>query len=174
MALPFLEIEMKPEHLQSYGHCWVFQICCHIECSTFRASSFRIRDSSARIPSPLLALFIVMLSRTHLTSQSRISGSRWVTTPSWLSRSPTLQVDSLPSEPPGKPKVNVASHAWLFAAPWTLAHQAPLYMEFSRKPYWHKLPFSSPGDFPDPGIKPGSLALQADSLLSELPGETKL
>ena len=57
------------EHLfQSCGHCWVFQICWHIECSTFTASSFRIWNSSSGIPSPPLALFIVMLPKAHLTS----------------------------------------------------------------------------------------------------------
>ena len=53
--------------------------------------------------------------------------------------------------------------------PWTVAHQAPLSMRFSRREYWSGLPFPSPGDLPDPGIKPGSPALQADSLLTELP-----
>ena len=62
-----------------------FQICCHIECSTFTASSFRIWNSSTGIPSPLLALFLVMLPKAYLTSHSRMSGSRWVITPSWLS-----------------------------------------------------------------------------------------
>ena len=56
-----------------------------IECSTFTASSFRIWNSSTVIPSPPWALFIVMLSKVHLTSHSRMSGSRWVITPSWLS-----------------------------------------------------------------------------------------
>ena len=70
---------------QSCGHCWVFQICWHIGCSTFTAASFRIWNSSTVIPSPPLALFIVMLSKAHLTSHSRISGSRWMITPSWLS-----------------------------------------------------------------------------------------
>ena len=69
------------------GHYWVSQICWHSECSTFTASSFRIWNSSAGIPSPLLALFAVMLSKAHLTSHSRMSGSRWVITPSWLSGS---------------------------------------------------------------------------------------
>ena len=55
---------------QSCGHCWVFQICWHIECGTFTASSFRIWNSSTGIPSPPLALFIVMLSKAHLTSHS--------------------------------------------------------------------------------------------------------
>ena len=41
-------------------------------------------------------------------------------------------------------------------------------MEFSRQEYWSELPFPSPGDLPDPGIEPGSPALQADSLLTEL------
>ena len=69
---------------QSCGHCWVFQICWHIECSTFTASSFRIWNSSTGILSPPLALFAVKLPKAHLTSHSRRSGSRWVIIPSWL------------------------------------------------------------------------------------------
>ena len=46
-------------------------------------------------------------------------------------------------------------------------------MEFSKQEYWSGLPFSSPGDLPDPGIEPRSPALQADTLLSELPGKPK-
>ena len=64
-----------------------FQICWHIECSTFTASSFRIWNSSTGIPAPPLALFVVMLSKAHLTLHSRMSGSRWVITLSWLSLS---------------------------------------------------------------------------------------
>ena len=56
--------------------------------------------------------------------------------------------------------------------PWTRAHQAPLPIEFSRQEYWSGLPFSSPGDLPNPGIKPGSPALLVDSLPSELPGKS--
>ena len=78
---------MQTDLFQSCGHCWVFQICWHIECSTFTASSFRISNSSARIPSPPLALFIVILPKAHLTSHSRMSGSRSVATLSWLSGS---------------------------------------------------------------------------------------
>ena len=52
---------MKTDLFQSCGHCCVFQICWHIECSTFTASSSRIWNSSTGIPSPPLALFIVML-----------------------------------------------------------------------------------------------------------------
>ena len=87
LALPFFGIGMKTDLFQSCGHCWVFQICWHIECSTFTASSFRIWNSSAGIPSPPLALFVVMLAQAHLTSHSRMSSSRWVITPLWLSGS---------------------------------------------------------------------------------------
>ena len=58
-----------------------------------------------------------------------------------------------------------------FATPWTAACQAPLPMEFSRQEYWSGLPFPSPGDLPDPGTKPKSPTLQADSLPSEPPGK---
>ena len=78
---------MKTDLFQSWGHCWVFQICSHIGCSTFTASSFRIWNSSTGIPSPPLALFVGMLLKAHLTSYSRTSGSGWVITTSWLSGS---------------------------------------------------------------------------------------
>ena len=84
LALHFFEIGMKADLFQSCGYCWLFQTLGHIECSTFTASSFRIWNSSAGIPWPLLALFIVMLPEAHLTSHSRMSGSTWVITPLWL------------------------------------------------------------------------------------------
>ena len=61
----------------------------------------------------------------------------------------------------------------LFATPWSVAHQAPLSMGFSKQEYWSGLPCPSPGDLPKPGIQPRSPALQADSLLSEPPIFTK-
>ena len=70
-------IGMKTDFFQSCGYCWVFQICWHIECSTFTASSFRIWKSSTGIPSLPLALFVVMLPKAHLTLHSRMPGSRW-------------------------------------------------------------------------------------------------
>ena len=76
---------MKTDLFQFYGHCWRFQLFWHIECSTSTVSSFRIWNSSAGIPSPPLALFIVMSPKIHWTSHSRMLGSRWVFTPSWLS-----------------------------------------------------------------------------------------
>ena len=74
-------------HFPVCGHCWIFQICWHIVCNTFTTSSFRIWNSSTGIPSPPLALFIVIFSKTHWTSHSRISGSRLLITPLWLSGS---------------------------------------------------------------------------------------
>ena len=78
---------MKTDLSQSCGHSRIFQICWHIERSTFTTSSFRTWNSSTEIPSPPLALFVVMLPKAHLTSDSRMSSSRWVITPSWLSGS---------------------------------------------------------------------------------------
>ena len=86
-ALPVLGIGMKTDLFQPAATSWVFQICWHIEYSTLTASSFRIFNSSAGIPSPPLAWFVVMFPKAHLTSHSRMSGSRWVITPSWLSGS---------------------------------------------------------------------------------------
>ena len=68
-------------------------------------------------------------------------------------------------------KVKSLSRARLFATPWTAAHQAPLSTGFSKQGYWSGLPFPSRGDLPNPGIEPRSLALQADSLPSELQGK---
>ena len=68
-------------------------------------------------------------------------------------------------------KVKLLSRVRLFATPWTVAHQAPQSMEFFRQEYWSGLPFPSPEDLPNPGIEPGSPALQADALPSEPPGK---
>ena len=57
--------------------------------------------------------------------------------------------------------------------PWTLAHKAPLSMEFTRQEYWSGLQFPSPGDFPIPGIEPGSPKLRAVSLLSKPSGKSE-
>ena len=65
LALPIFGIGMKTDLFQSCGHCWVFQICWRIEFSTFTASSFRIWNSSTGIPSPLLALLILMFPKAH-------------------------------------------------------------------------------------------------------------
>ena len=60
----------------------------------------------------------------------------------------------------------------IFAAPLTVAPQAPLFIGFSRQRYWNGLPFPPPGDLSGPGIEPGSPALQLDYLLTEPPGKS--
>ena len=72
-----------------------------------------------------------------------------------------------------KGKMKSFSHVWLFATPWTVAHQVSPSMGFSRQGYWSGLPFPSPGDLPHPGIEPRSPALQADALPSEPPGKPR-
>ena len=68
-------------------------------------------------------------------------------------------------------KVKSLSRVRLFATPWTVAHQAPPSMGFSRQEYWSEVPFPSPGDLPDLGIELGSPEFQADALTSEPPGK---
>ena len=71
-----------------------------------------------------------------------------------------------------KVKVKLLSRVRLFAIPWTVAYQAPLSMGFSSQECWSGLPVDpSPGDLPNPGIEPGSPALQADTVPSEPPGK---
>ena len=70
-------------------------------------------------------------------------------------------------------EVSSLSRVQLFATPQTVAHQALPSMGFYRQEYWSGLPFPSPGELPDPGIEPGSPALQAGALPSEPPGKPK-
>ena len=70
-----------------------------------------------------------------------------------------------------KMKCQSLSRVRLFMIPQIVAHQVPLSMGFSRQEYWSGLPFPPPGDLPDPRIEPRCPALQADYLLSELPGK---
>ena len=60
-----------------------------------------------------------------------------------------------------------------FMTPWTVAQRDPLSMGFSRQEYWSGLQFPPPGDLPDSGIELRSSALQAESLLTEPPGDPK-
>ena len=69
--------------------------------------------------------------------------------------------------------MKLLGHVQLFVTLWSIAHQAVLSTGFSRQEYWNGLPFPSPGDLPNPGIEPRSLALQADALTSEPPGKPK-
>ena len=68
-------------------------------------------------------------------------------------------------------RVKSLSRVRLLVTPWTVAHQAPLFVGFSRHKYWSGLPFPSPEDLPNLGIKPRSPTLQANTLTSELPGK---
>ena len=112
---------------QSCGHRWVFQICWHIECSIFTASSFWIWNSPTGILSPPLALFVVMLSKAHLTSHSRMSGCGWVITPSWLSGSWRSFLCSSSYSPfKFSSKINSSvQHPWIYspASSHTRAHE---------------------------------------------------
>ena len=85
--MPFFGIGMKTDLCKSCVLFWVFQLCWHVECSTFAASSFRIWNSSTGIPSPPLALTIALLPKAFLILHSRMSGSWWVIIWSWLSGS---------------------------------------------------------------------------------------
>ena len=90
LPLPFSGTRMKTILFQYCGHCWVFQICWHLEHSNLTASSFKIWNSSTVdeiAPSSPLTLFLVISPKAHLTSYSRMSGSRWMITPMWLSGS---------------------------------------------------------------------------------------
>ena len=65
------------------------------------------------------------------------------------------------------------SRVWLFVIPWTVAHQDPPSMEFSKQEYWSGLPFPSLGDLPDPGIKSASPALAGGFFTTETPEKPK-
>ena len=65
------------------------------------------------------------------------------------------------------------SRVQLSVIPWSVAHQAPLTVEFSKQKYWSGLPFPSPGELPDPGIKPASPALASGLFTTEPPGKQK-
>ena len=109
-----------------------------------------------------VATFFIMEVSIVVVSRGR--EKRKVKTIAWAEEvSSTLYPSSEP--------VKLLSHVWLFAIPWTVAHQAPPSTEFSRQEYWSGLPFPSPVDLPNPDIEPGSRTLQADSLPTEPPGK---
>ena len=99
------------------------------------------------------------------TAHGRVQGPQSLA-PSLHLREPRIQ-----SVSSGCVKVKLLSRVRLFATPWTVACQTPPSMGFSRQECWSGLPLPSPGDLPDPGIRLGSPALQADALTSEPPGK---
>ena len=103
-------------------------------------------------------------------------GSSWPRDRPGSPVAPALQADSLmlshwrsPQE--SESKVKSFSCVQLFATPWTVAHQAPPSVGFSRQEYWSGLPFPPAGDLPNSGMEPRSPALEAGALTSEPPGE---
>ena len=113
--------------------------------------------------------------QTRILEWASMSSSRGSSKPrNWTLSftSPALVEGFFITEPPGKPVTTLLlllllsrfSRVQLCVTPQTAAHQAPLSLGFSRQEYWSGLPFPSPGDLPDSGIKPASLALQSDSL----------
>ena len=84
---------------------------------------------------------------------------------------PRTRAGNTQDEPAASGESEVAQSCPTLCNPWTVAHQAPPSMGFSRQEYWSGLPFPSPGDLPDPGIEPRSPTLQADALTSAPPGE---
>ena len=141
---------MKTDLFQSCGHCWVFQICWHIQCRTLTASSFRIWNSSAGIPSPPIALFAVMLTakslQSCLTLCDSIDGSPPGSPIPWILQPRTLEWVAISFSNAWKWKVKVKSlsHLQLLVTPWTAAYQAPPTMGFSRQEYWSGVPLPSP------------------------------
>ena len=120
--------------------------------------------SSAYLSQPYLTVkeIVVQMSDSHKLKRQ---GQKEKSNPGIEPRSAALQADSLPAEPQGKPvskesEVKSLSRVCLFATLWTVAHQAPPSMGFSRQEYRSGLPFTSPGDLPDPRIEPGSPALR--------------
>ena len=79
LGLTFLGIGMKTDFSLFCGHCWVLQICWHIDSNTFRASSSMNWNSSTGIPSPPLAWFVVMLPKAHFREMQIKTTERWVT-----------------------------------------------------------------------------------------------
>ena len=125
--------------LSCFSHVWLFATLWRLLCPWDSTG----KDTRVGCHSHLQGIFPTQRSNLHLL------------------RLLLWQAGSLPLEPPGKPKmkseVKSLSCVWLLATPWTIAHQAPPSMEFSRQEYWSGLPFPSLGDLPNPEIEPASL-----------------
>ena len=123
---------------------------------------------------PWISKSLLMDHRTSrlLTSVSPYSGDRVI-----FSKHNLNHFTKSPTSPSSllffRVCVRTLSHfspVWIFATPWTVAHQAPLSIGFSRQESWSGLPCPPPGDLPNPGIEPRSPTLQADNLSSEPQG----
>ena len=135
-------------------------------------------------PDPAASPYLItMLNAQKSASSERLTGAGSLSQPRTLkSLHGSREVDTFPNGItvgwfhlpliPTRPTAVLShlSRVQLSVTPWTVAHQAPLSMGFSRPEYWSGLPCSPPGDLPDPGMEPQSPALLADSSLSEPPG----
>ena len=135
-------------------------------------------DGDLRWPQPAMiwSLAWVPSQRLGLVLAPQILATRPVVSdkgpgPSALQERILTKTES--SEISMKVKVKSLSLVWLFATPWTVTYQASPSMGFSRQEYWSGLPFPSSGDLPNPGIEPGSPALEADALTSEPPARRR-
>ena len=136
---------MKTDLFQSCGHWWVFQVCWHIECSTFTASSFRIwnlfnSNSFANTAASAKSL------QSCLTLCDPIDGSPPDSAIPGILQARTLEWVAISFSNAGKWKVKgkSLSRVWLFTTPWAAADQAPLSVGFSRQEYWSGVPLPSP------------------------------
>ena len=123
---------MKTDLFQSCGYCWVVQICWHIECSNFTASSLPAAAAKSLQLCPTLCDPIDSSSLG-----SPVPGILQTRTLEWVAI-------SFSSAWKWKVKVRSLSRARLLATPWTAAYQAPLSMGFSRQEYWSGMPLPSP------------------------------
>ena len=138
--------------------CHQRQFCFHVPTMLWLLlSSFPFWDDTL--------LFIVLLSQFILSCFYQIQTSRELYSGLSLHILTQTHTPYLCTGYP-KRKVKSLSRVRLFATPWTVAYQTPPPMGFSRQECWSGLPFPSPGDLPDPGIKPRSPALRADTLPS--------
>ena len=108
----------------------------------------------------------LLLGRKTMTNLDSILKSRDITLPTKVRLVKTMV---FPVVMYGCEKVTSLSHVWVFVTPWTVAHQAPPPMSFYRQEYWNEFPFPFLRDLPNPGIKPGSPTLQADTEPPEKP-----
>ena len=133
--------------------------------------SHRLLDSQSSVSSSLAPLLTVWSLQADSTQASLLCMSRWLT---HIYPSSEHQAHQLPTWHvwmsqvcTNWSEVKSLSRVQLSATPWKVTYQAPWSMGFSRQEYWSGLPFPSPGDLPNPGIEPGSPALQTEALPSE-------
>ena len=144
------------EGKNSDNTCWT-RITIKIQKSDHIHSAISLSDLCIslffQISYQVFSFFLLNASRDHFCSRAVFLGIHQVLHQHLSPGDAFVLVASVWSE------VKLLSHVQLFAPPWTVAYQAPLYMGFSRQEYWSGVPFPSPGDIANPGIEPGSPAL---------------